>query len=158
MPPDAWQPGVLGPLTLLRQLIRQLRLTARESRPYNRGVDEPRRKDDYIERLRDRYRQTYNGDMGEPGGREVWSDDDDVLLKAWMAIYESPLTPPLSFEVVNAAGDAVRVSPVDVGSASDRRPWWEGWACLFPVTIHVRDVHGKGFSVSVPKSNKVRST
>ena len=97
--------------------------------------------------------------MSELGQKEVWSDDDDILLKAWMAIYESPLTPPLTFQVVNAEGDSVSVSALDVGAETNRRPWWDGWSCLFPVTIHVKDVHGKGFSVSVPvpKSSKAQN-
>jgi hypothetical protein len=88
--------------------------------------------------------------MSELGQKEVWSDDDDILLKAWMAIYESPLTPPLTFQVVNAAGDSVSVSALDVGAEGGRQQWWDGWSPLFPVTIHVKDIHGKGFSVSVP--------
>ena len=97
--------------------------------------------------------------MSELGRKEVWSDDDDVLLKAWMAIYESPLTPPLTFDVVNAAGEAVTVSALDVSPDSGRGPWWDGWSCVFPVTIHVRDVRGKGFSVSLPvsKGNSAQS-
>lgn len=91
------------------------------------------------------------GELGQkPRQQEVWSDDDDVLLKAWMAIYEAPLTPPLTFEVVNAAGETVSVSALDVGAGNDRRPWWDGWSCVFPVTIHVKDINGKGFSVSLP--------
>jgi hypothetical protein len=88
--------------------------------------------------------------MGDLGRKEVWSDDDDILLKAWMAIYESPLTPPLTFQVINAAGEAVSVSPLDLGPDSPRGPWWDGWSCVFPVTVHVRDIHGKGFSVTLP--------
>ena len=90
------------------------------------------------------------------GRKEVWSDDDDVLLKAWMAIYENPLTPPLTFQVINAAGESVSVSALDVSPESSR-PWWNDWSPLFPVTIHVKDILGKGFSVSIPKSNRAQS-
>src|SRR5215472_16342044 len=69
---------------LFTRLIETLGLPARECGTYNRGMDELTRK-------------------------EVWSDDDDVLLKAWMAIYENPLTPPLTFQVINAAGESVSV-------------------------------------------------
>jgi hypothetical protein len=88
--------------------------------------------------------------MSEMGRKEVWSDDDDILLKAWMAIYESPLTPPLTFQVINGAGESVSVSALDVRPDRSGAPWWEGWSCKFPVTIQVRDIYGKGFSVSLP--------
>lgn len=94
---------------------------------------------------------TYNRSMGELARKEAWSDDDDVLLKAWMAIYENPLTPPLTFEVTNGAGESVSVSALDVSLDRTGTPWWEGWSCKFPVTIQVRDIHGKGFSVSLPR-------
>jgi hypothetical protein len=97
--------------------------------------------------------------MDELAREEAWSDDDDVLLKAWMAIYENPLTPPLTFQVINGAGESVSVSALDVRPDRSGAPWWEGWSCKFPVTIQVRDIHGKGFSVSlpVPKSSSAQS-
>src|SRR5215469_16923638 len=104
-------------VSLFTRLIKPLRLTAPGCRLYNRG-------------------------MGELGRKEVWSDDDDILLKAWMSIYERPLTPPLTFDVVNAAGEAVTVSALDVNPDNNRGPWWEGWSCVFPITIRVRDIHG----------------
>jgi hypothetical protein len=85
---------------------------------------------------------------GEP--RELWSYRDDVLLKAWTTIYQDPLTPPLTFEVVNAAGGGVSVSASDLDPGTRPRRWWDGWLPLFPVTIHVKDVNGKGFSFSLP--------
>ncbi|HXJ91970.1 MAG TPA: hypothetical protein VMT20_03715 [Terriglobia bacterium] len=102
---------------------------------------------------------TYNRGMDELARKEIWSDDDDILLKAWLAIYENPLTPPLTFQVINGAGESVSVSALDVSPSRTGTPWWEGWSCVFPVTIHVTDVHGKGFSVSlpVPKSSSVSS-
>lgn len=88
--------------------------------------------------------------MNQQSPREIWSDLDDVILAAWMKIYENPLAPPLTFQIINAYGDAALVSSRELEAGSSRRAWWEGWSYAPPVTIRVRDVEGNGFEFQLP--------
>lgn len=88
--------------------------------------------------------------MSEQAPRETWSDLDDVILAAWMRIYENAFTPPLTFQIVNGVGDAVLVSSLELKGGAEGRAWWEGWTYAPPVTIRVRDVNGKGFDFRLP--------
>jgi hypothetical protein len=88
--------------------------------------------------------------MNQHAPSEAWSDLDDVILAAWMRIYENPLAHPLTFEIINGVGDAAVVSSLELNDGAQRRAWWEGWAYMPPITIRVRDVHGKGFDFQLP--------
>lgn len=88
------------------------------------------------------------GGQAEP--RQAWSDLDDLMMKVCMELYEHPLKPPLTFRISNAAGQAVSVSSLDISPDGLLPHWWEGWSCLFPITIFVTDPDGKGFSLQLP--------
>lgn len=47
--------------------------------------------------------------MSQLAPRESWSDLDDAILAAWIRIYENPLAPPLTFQLINGVGDSVLV-------------------------------------------------
>ncbi len=80
---------------------------------------------------------------------QTWSAWDDVMLKAWMAIYENSLTPPLIFHVVNGWGERVSVSSLDIKREAVQ-PWWSSWSYIPPVTIQVEDACGKRFELRLP--------
>lgn len=88
--------------------------------------------------------------MSQQAPRETWSELDDAILAAWMRMYEKPLAPSLTFQIVNGLGDAVLISSLDVESGAGRRAWWQGWTCSPPVTIRVRDANGDGFDFQLP--------
>ena len=88
--------------------------------------------------------------MSQKAPSESWSALDDAILAAWVRMYENPLAPPLTFQIVNGLGDEVRVSSLDLESGAERRAWWQGWTCAPPVIIRIRDANGDGFDFQLP--------
>ncbi len=87
-------------------------------------------------------------ELAEP--HEPWTDLDDLMMKACMELYDHPLQPPLTFRIVNASGQEASVSSHDITPEGSLPRWWEGWACIFPVTIVITDIAGKGFRLELP--------
>ncbi len=88
--------------------------------------------------------------MSGQAPRETWSELDDAILAAWMRIYENPLAPPLTFQIINRVGDAVLISSLELKGGGKPRAWWEGWTYAPPITIRVRDANGEGFDFQLP--------